>query len=180
MPAAVFLSRRNAGSIATKSPSLIPTTPLSCLRRGSRRKGPAESAIARVECPLRDSRFQQPRAASPSLCEWPARPHRKTRQATWHVIASGTVTVRYDTFWDDPAPSTRSSTKTTPFLTWPCFSCRPRPPRRKEHHRSPGSSGKLERGLSRTSGCHVFGECPFIHAGSGQLRCVGGRSDRSV
>ncbi len=31
-------------------------------------------------------------------------PIEKTDKLTWHVKASGTVTVRYDTFWDDPGP----------------------------------------------------------------------------
>ncbi len=31
-------------------------------------------------------------------------PIEKVDKLTWHVQASGTVTVRYDTFWDDPGP----------------------------------------------------------------------------
>jgi len=31
-------------------------------------------------------------------------PIEKLDKLTWHVKGSGTVTVRYDTFWDDPGP----------------------------------------------------------------------------
>ncbi len=31
-------------------------------------------------------------------------PIEKLDKLTWHVKASGTITVRYDTFWDDPGP----------------------------------------------------------------------------
>jgi len=63
-----------------------------------------EAANGRLERALRNSRFQQPRAGKfrPS---WTATcAHREVDKLTWHVKGSGTVTVRYDTFWDDPGP----------------------------------------------------------------------------
>ena len=78
-------------------------------------------------------------------------PIEKLDKLTWHVIASGTVTVRYDTFWDDPGPFNSQLNEDHAFLNVAMLLMYVPGRRAEKSTIALREFRQLERGLSRTS-----------------------------